>query len=159
MPDMLVKLYDLPPAAARLEVLAKQGVVIRRAGSYERHQVVAWVEAHFWPGWASECAVAFARSPLACFVAVEEGRMLGFACYDVTRKGFFGPTGVCPDARGRGIGTGLLVAALEALWQEGYAYAIIGGAGPTDFYERAVGATIIPGSVPGIYRDRIKSIK
>jgi hypothetical protein len=38
----------------------------------------------------------------------------------------------------------------------GYAYGIIGGAGPTEFYERTVGATIIPESVPGIYADPIK---
>jgi hypothetical protein len=39
----------------------------------------------------------------------------------------------------------------------GYAYGIIGGAGPTQFYERAVGATLIVESVPGIYADPIKS--
>ena len=39
----------------------------------------------------------------------------------------------------------------------GYAYGIIGGAGPTEFYERAVSATLIPESVPGIYADPIKS--
>jgi len=39
----------------------------------------------------------------------------------------------------------------------GYAYGIIGGAGPTEFYERAVGATVILDSVPGIYADPIKS--
>jgi len=34
---------------------------------------------------------------------------------------------------------------------KGYGYAIIGGAGSTEFYQRAVGATVIPDSVPGIY--------
>ena len=33
----------------------------------------------------------------------------------------------------------------------GYAYAVIGGAGPTGFYEKAVGAIPIPHSTPGIY--------
>jgi hypothetical protein len=37
----------------------------------------------------------------------------------------------------------------------GYAYAIIGGAGPVDFYQKTVGAIEIEGSVPGIYRDRL----
>jgi len=31
----------------------------------------------------------------------------------------------------------------------GYVYAIIGSAGPTDFYERTVGAIVIPDSEPG----------
>jgi hypothetical protein len=38
----------------------------------------------------------------------------------------------------------------------GYAYAIIGGAGPTEFYAKECGATIIPNSVPGIYTDRLR---
>jgi hypothetical protein len=39
---------------------------------------------------------------------------------------------------------------------KGYAYAIIGGAGPTEFYANAVGAVPIEGSDTGIYRDRLK---
>ena len=35
----------------------------------------------------------------------------------------------------------------------GYAYAIIGAAGPVEFYAKAVGATVIPDSSPGIYAD------
>jgi len=34
----------------------------------------------------------------------------------------------------------------------GYAYAIIGGVGPASFYEKAVGAKLIEGSDPGIYK-------
>jgi hypothetical protein len=33
----------------------------------------------------------------------------------------------------------------------GYAYAIIGAPGPTDFYAKVAGATIIEGSDPGVY--------
>ena len=33
----------------------------------------------------------------------------------------------------------------------GYAYAIIGDVGPSDFYEKTVGAMPIPDSAPGIY--------
>jgi predicted N-acetyltransferase YhbS len=59
------------------------------------------------------------------------------------------------DLRKQGIGTGLLLLALQAMREEGYAYAIIGGAGPTAFYERAVGAIIIPGSAGGIYEGKL----
>jgi hypothetical protein len=33
----------------------------------------------------------------------------------------------------------------------GYAYAIIGGVGPKEFYAKTVGAIEIPDSAPGIY--------
>ena len=38
----------------------------------------------------------------------------------------------------------------------GYAYAIIGGAGPVEFYQRECGAKLIPDSVPGVYADPLK---
>lgn len=42
---------------------------------------------------------------------------------------------------------------------EGYAYAIIGGVGPVAFYEKCVGARVIPDSTPGIYRDFLAAIE
>jgi predicted N-acetyltransferase YhbS len=68
-------------------------------------------------------------------------------------KGYFGPTGVAESARGMGLGKALLFKALEALREEGYAYAVIGGVGPREFYEQACGAVEIPGSDPGIFGD------
>ena len=47
----------------------------------------------------------------------------------------------------------LLVSALKGLRELGYAYGVIGGVGPADFYARAVGAMPIEGSSPGIYMD------
>ena len=38
----------------------------------------------------------------------------------------------------------------------GYVYAIIGAAGPVRFYQKAVGAIIIPDSEPGIYADPLQ---
>jgi len=166
MADLLVRLYDLPPLAPLLGELAGQGIEVRRALAPERHVVVSWAEAHGSAGWASECEVAFTRVPLACFVAVERASparskapgydatpqaLLGFACYEATCRNFFGPTLVRPDRRGRGIGRALLLAALHAMRDEGYAYAIIGWASDVEFYRRAAGAVIIEGSEPGIY--------
>ena len=36
----------------------------------------------------------------------------------------------------------------------GYAYAIIGSAGPEDYYAKVCGAIAIPDSKPGIYCDQ-----
>jgi hypothetical protein len=38
----------------------------------------------------------------------------------------------------------------------GYVYGVIGGVGPIEFYQDAVGATVIPESEPGIYTDILK---
>jgi predicted N-acetyltransferase YhbS len=58
---------------------------------------------------------------------------------------------VLESERGKGIGKELLVRSMIGLRELGYAYAIIGGAGPTDFYEKTLGAIPIPGSTPGVY--------
>ena len=38
----------------------------------------------------------------------------------------------------------------------GYAYAIIGGVGPAEFYEKAVGAKVIDGSEISIYQHLLR---
>ena len=103
--------------------------------------------------WVNEVEVALSRQPAACFIATKDKAIPGFACYDTTMRGFFGPTGVTESARGTGIGKALLFKSLEALRDIGYAYAFIGGVGPREFYEKACGAIEIPGSDPGIYGD------
>ncbi|QFG03443.1 GNAT family N-acetyltransferase [Tepidiforma bonchosmolovskayae] len=154
MTDMLVRLYDLPPVEPALARLAAAGIVCRRPEAYERSAVLGFVRAHF-PGWVDETQVALARTPATCFIAQRGGDVLGFACFHATRPNFFGPTGVAEAERGRGIGAALLLLALHAMAAEGYAYAIIGSVGPAAFYERTVGAVPIPGSHPGIYRNRL----
>jgi predicted N-acetyltransferase YhbS len=57
------------------------------------------------------------------------------------------------SARKLGLGKALLMRSLEALRESGYAYAIIGGVGPKEFYEKNCGAIEIPGSDPGTYKD------
>ena len=155
MPDMLVRLYDLPDSQALAARLEAEGVHCRRAEPFERSATVRFVTDR-WPAWEDEATAAFARVPPTVIVAIEGERIVGFAAYNATRPDYFGPTGVDEGHRGRGIGTLLLLRALEALAAEGYAYAIIGGVGPAAFYERAVGAILIPGSEPGIYGGRAR---
>lgn len=151
MTDMLVKLYALPPLEAALGRQAEQGITIRRAIAPEKHLVLAWVRQHFSEFWVSEADSAFANQPVSCWLAVEGLTLIGFACYDATAKGFFGPMGVSEAARGRGAGAALLIACLHDMRAQGYGYGIIGGVGPADFYTRIVGATLIEDSTPGIY--------
>jgi len=157
MIDMLVRLYDLPDSASLARQVEEAGITVRRARAFEKHTVAEFARTNFSAKWASEVEVAITRQPVACFIATREKRILGFACYDTTMRGFFGPTGVVEAARGLGLGKLLLLRSLEALREAGYAYGIIGGVGPRDFYEKVCGAVEIPGSDPGsnpgIYRD------
>ena len=155
--DLLVKLYALEPNPELDARVAKAGVLVRRALAPELHIVTEWVGKTFDAGWASETAVAFARQPPSCFVATRAGKVIGFACHDATARGFFGPTGVDEAARGLGVGHALLLACLLDMRTQGYAYGIIGGAGPIEFYAKAVGAVPIEGSEPGIYADLLRA--
>ncbi len=155
LPDLLVKLYDLPDAKLTVKNSAYESVCCRRAMAYEKHHVVNWVREQFSMGWASECDVAFSNQPISCHIATENGAILGFACYDSTSRGMFGPVGVAESARGQGIGRDLLISSLYSMRAVGYAYAVIGGASSVEFYQRVVNAIEIPDSIPGIYIDRL----
>lgn len=156
MPDMLVRLYELPDLNEALADVARHGVSVRRALTPEVPVVVAWVREHF-DAWAAEVETAFCRLPISCFIALRAQQLLGFACHDATAPNFFGPEGVLVGERGRGVGRALLLAALHAQREQGYAYAIIGGVGPAAFYEKTVGALPIAGSDPGLYRGMLRS--
>jgi GNAT superfamily N-acetyltransferase len=171
MADMLVKLYALPDLAPVLAEQKSRGVEIRRAHPDEKHKMSEWVREHIKPNWGIGCEVALEQRPPSCYIAFETDQshvptnnpydlpaeiILGFAAYDVVAKGMFGPIGVREDRRGGGIGTALLLSCLYAMAVERYAYAIIGWAGPTEWYARTVGATIIEGSEPGIFRGSLK---
>jgi GNAT superfamily N-acetyltransferase len=151
VPDLLVRLYRLPtPPPAPINVL------VRRAFSAEKHLVSCWIAEQFTAAWAGESEAAFARLPVSCFVAVEQEQLLGFACYDATARGFFGPFGVAQSARGRGLGRALLQATLADMSANGYGYAIIGHATEIAFYREAIDAIEIPDSDPGFYRGLLK---
>lgn len=153
MIDMLVRLYDLPDSSGLYRSVTAEGIELRRARAFEAHTVKAFVAGNFSEKWVSEVEVAMARQPVCCHIATRDSAVIGFACHDTTMRGYFGPTGVSEEARGLGVGKALLFKSLEALRELGFAYAVIGGVGPREFYEKACGAIEIPGSDPGIYTD------
>lgn len=157
MTDMLVRLYELPDLCDYIKKMEQIRVRIRRPNVWEKPLLLDWVKEYFSLSWALECETAFAVRPPSCFIAVKDDVLIGFSCYDCTRLNFFGPTGVADYARGKGVGTMLLLSCLNAMKDGGYAYGIIGGIGPAEFYAKAVGAIIIEGSSPGIY-ERIVNI-
>jgi GNAT superfamily N-acetyltransferase len=153
MPDLLVNLLKLPLLEPAMLAAETGGVVIRRAQPFESTRVRSFIENKFSVPWADEVSVGFACKPVSVYLAIVEREIVGFGAYECTRRGFFGPTGVNEDLQGRGIGKALLLACLWGLRELGYVYAIIGRAGPVEFYQKTVGATLIPDSDPGIYRN------
>jgi GNAT superfamily N-acetyltransferase len=156
VPDLLVNLLKLPPLKPLLDELRTGGINIRRAQPFEITPAQEFIEKNFSLAWADEISAGFARQPVSVYLATRDGRVIGFAGYECTRRNFFGPTGVTVEDRGRGIGKALLIASLWSLAELGYVYGVIGGAGPVKFYQEAVGAIVIPDSVPGIYTDLLK---
>src|SRR5437667_12085647 len=123
MADMLVKLYTLPEITPVLAQLKAQGIEVRLAAPSEKRIVADWVRAHGSERWAAECEAAIEQRPVCCYIAVEISRthpksdnpyslppekLVGFACFDVTTRGMFGPTGVQEDYRGRDSGKALV---------------------------------------------------
>jgi hypothetical protein len=152
MADMLVKLYALEGDMPLLSEQAAQGISIRKPIGPEKRFIVEWVGRHFSGSWASEADVALTRVPGGCFIAAKGDTLIGFACYDATALGFFGPIGVLEGNRGNRTGTALLRACLLDMRWKGYGYAIIGRSGASGFFKKAAGALEIPGSSPGMYR-------
>lgn len=156
MPDMLVKLYDLPDVANEEGALRQQGIFIKQSLPHNMHRIVSYVRDTFSEAWASECTVSFSNKPVSCFVALDGDKIVGFACYNATCLSFFGPTGVSEEYRGRAIGKVLLVKCLLAMRDIGYAYGIIGWVEEAlPFYMKAVNAIEIPDSFPGVYQRAI----
>lgn len=139
--DLLVDLHQVD--FSKKETEAK----IKRALSPNSDKIIDFVGKNFNMSWASEIKSALYKTQSTCFIAVIDKELVGFACYDATAKGFFGPTGVSEDHRKKGIGSALLMHTLEAMFFDGYSYAIIGGVrSAIDFYKRTCNAIPIPNS-------------
>jgi GNAT superfamily N-acetyltransferase len=156
MTDMLIKLHALENDWRLLDEQKQLGIGIRKPIGPENHVVLNWVTTHFGPGWASETDVALSNKPASCFVAVRDAKLIGFACYDATALGFFGPIGVEKEHRKKGTGMALMTACLLDMKLKGYGYAIVGAVENPAYYKKAVGALEIPDSSPGIYKNRLR---
>jgi GNAT superfamily N-acetyltransferase len=152
LPDLLVPLYgDLPAHGV------PGGVWIGRPLAHQAPAVLSFVARTFGTGWEAEARTAFSGVPATLQVAVDtaSGEVIGFCCWDCTARGFLGPVGVSGAHRGSGTGRALVTATLRSMREAGYAYAIVGAAGPVEFFRRCCGATVIEGSDPGLYGNPI----
>jgi folate-dependent phosphoribosylglycinamide formyltransferase PurN/GNAT superfamily N-acetyltransferase len=150
LPEILNLVVDLsreraiPPAPPGVEIAPP-------APTDER--TLAWIDATFGGTWSSEACAG--RS----VVARRDGSPVGFATIDPrglkfswldglaqeAGVGIFGPFGVAPQERGRGVGRALLSRALGALRETGYARAIVPAVGDerlAGYYAEFAGAKI-----------------
>ena len=124
----------------------------------DKSKIATYVRSNFSEAWANEFEKAMGNNPVSCFIAVnQEGKLVGFSCYDASYRNFFGPIGVSEECRGLHVGKELLLYALYAMRNEGYGYAIIGWSSEKNepFYRKSSGAVEIPDSFPGIYQNAL----
>lgn len=143
--------HNLDAATRRLD-----DQTTRRPTHDESARVLAFVEQNFGRIWRFEAAKAFESDIPQIFITEDhdtipgfdhritgfDHRITGFAVHDVNNRGlgFFGPTGVAREMRGRGIGCRLLLASLADLRRLGYARAVIPWTDAFDFYRKCSGA-------------------
>lgn len=153
MADMLVKLYGIPDPADAEARLLQDGVRIKRALAPDLHRIVAFTKTCHYEGFSGEVTAAFAHQPPSCYIATRDKEIIGFACFEVTARGFFGPTAVLEEERGKGVGKALLLRSLASMQEMGYAYAIIGWPSQRaiPFYEKCVNAVMIEDASHGVY--------
>ena len=139
--DMLINLYAIP------EPETPSGVRIERVLPPDTGRVLAWVGEHFGEGWKSESCTALYALPSSCYIAQKDGQCVGFACYDATARGYFGPIGIDGSMRGTGIGRTLLLTCLKGMREAGYGYAVVGWCdSAAGFYAKSANAVPVPGS-------------
>jgi GNAT superfamily N-acetyltransferase len=113
----------------------------RRAKHSDAGAVLSFIEKEFGRIWRFESARAFDREEPSIFFAEENGSIAGFAACDANNRGlgFFGPMGVAPASRGRGIGSALTLAALAHLRALGHSRAVIPWTNALDYYSKCCG--------------------
>lgn len=156
--DMLVKLYELPEVHITNPTLASQGIRIIRPMASDKSQISSFIRNNFSEVWANEFEKSMCNTPISCYIAVKDKKeIVGFSCYDASCLNFFGPIGVAEVYQGKGLGKELLLHALYAMREEGYAYAIIGWCEEKNaaFYSKATNAIVIEDSFPGVYQNAL----
>jgi mycothiol synthase len=126
-------------AEAKLE-----GATVRKAELSERERFTRWAAEMFSPFWGFEVSETFKFDPPKLWIGEQAGKILGFSVYGALEPHWFGPIGVDPDSRKRGLGSVLLFNSLASMREEGQRIAVIPWTEHLFFYSQ----------VPGVKRVR-----
>ncbi|MCI0764032.1 GNAT family N-acetyltransferase [Bacillus sp. TL12] len=141
--DMIVNLSSYETSTSMNNCICN----VRQAVQSDLKELLQFVMCEFGERWIEAVNKGFQNyKEIPIFIAVEGEKIIGFACYDIVRgkKGLFGPMGTAKNHRIKGVGKELLHRCLSNMKQIGYEYAIIGQAGPLEFYEECCHAQLIP---------------
>ncbi|WP_456274376.1 GNAT family N-acetyltransferase [Bacillus sp. AK031] len=126
--------------------MTNRELTILRAAKTDEERVLEFTAAEFGEPWVKTLKYGFKQQEIPIFLAWKDSNLVGFSSYDVYRrqKGIYGPMGVVKNERKTGAGSMLLHAALQDMKDKGYAYIILGEAGPIEYYEKECGAVVVP---------------
>ncbi|MBV2122761.1 MAG: GNAT family N-acetyltransferase [Candidatus Thiodiazotropha sp. (ex Ctena orbiculata)] len=150
--DLLIKLYEMNFDQLLSSNKLNPDITVRKPIGTDRRLLIEWAEQHYPDVWLSEIETALANRPGSCYIAQQQSTIIGFACYDATALGYFGPLGVIEAAKGQGVGRRLTLGCLREMHLKGYGYAIVGMPSSSDFYRKIAPIIEIPDSDPGFYR-------
>ena len=126
-----------------VERLKTEGFDIKRATPGDMESVMAFMRRDF-ESWEDEVRESFMNNPISLHICVYENKVVGFSAYDTNNKntGWFGPMGVTPITRGKGIGGILCKLCLRDIALQGHRKSIIPWVGPVYFYSRICDARL-----------------
>lgn len=126
-----------------LERLKKEGFIIRRAEECDWDGIEKFLAAN-WKCWIDEVRTSFDNKPKTLYICIHKGEVVGFSGYEGNNRGmgWFGPMGVLPVTRGKGIGAIVCLLCLQDIALMGHRRSIIPWVGPVRFYDKVCGAVI-----------------
>jgi len=105
----------------------------------DREEVAEWFGRH-WPHWEDEGGRGAAQGTVV--ITRDDEGISGVCAWDVNRAGWLGPMAVRPHGDRQGVGTVLLLTALDRMAEAGHRRATVAWLGPVAFYAKAAGAEI-----------------
>ena len=129
--------------SADIDRLEREGFQIKRADSVDKERVLKFLRAEF-PAWVGEVLECYRNRPISLYICYHQGEVVGFSAYEGNNRntGWFGPMGVLPMTRGRGIGRVLCQLCLGDIARQGHTQSIIPWVGPVRFYSKVCNSRI-----------------
>jgi len=123
--------------------LSKEGVIIKRADKNNKEAVIKFLTQAF-PSWLGEVNETFKNNLVSLYISIIDDKVVGFSAYDGNNRGigWFGPMGVLPVMRGKGIGAILCELCLRDIALQGHKQSIIPWVGPVRFYSKVCNSRI-----------------